>query len=352
VAQNSPDRLRALLLSLGATEAEVDAVGGESRGGDFAAELALRTGPPLTVAAAADRAGMSIEDYIRFWHALGLPTPAADEAAVPAELVSALPVVAQAIQEWLGEDSALGIARVLGSASARLAESLVDAFRLGFEVPRLSAGTSYAEVVEQYVDLLRGSLPPFLDLFAAVFKTHLVQVAYGAWSPDAESVATSRHLMVGFVDLVGYTALARTLSPGELAGLLSRFEDLVADVVTTGGGRLVKLIGDGAMFVADTPDDGCRMALGLCDRLASTEALPPARVGADSGVVLARQGDYFGEVVNRAARLVALANPATVVVSESIAAALDGNSFGLERLPPQALKGFQAPAVTYRLLPR
>lgn len=321
-------------------------------GGDFALELNLRSGPPLTLEEAAAQSGMSEPDFLRLWHAFGLATPPAGVAAIPADLIQAIPVIGVAAVDWLGEEGVMGVARVMGSSSARIAEALVDAFRTGFEVPQLSAGTSYVDVVEQYVDVTQTALTSFNDLLAALVKAHLVKVSYGAWTPDAENQAARRDLFVGFVDLVGYTALTRTLSPRELADLLGRFEDLVADVVTAGGGRLVKLIGDGAMFACDGPAQGCGVALQLCERLAVVETLPPARVGADYGSVLSLYGDYYGEVVNRAARLVALANPATVVVSDTVAAALDGKTFGLERLPEQALKGFHAPAVTYRLIGR
>ena len=358
MAQSSPEgpnadreRFVALLRRLGATDAEAEAAAGQPGGGDFALELNLRTGPPLTLDEAAERTGLGSEDFLRVWHAFGLAAPQPGVASIPAELADAIPVISGAV-ELIGEDSTMGIARVVGSSSARIAEALVDAFRTGFEVPSLSAGTSYVDIVEQYVELTRATLPPFLDLLAAVVKAHLVKVSYAAWTPDIENQAARRQLFVGFVDLVGYTALARTLNPRELTTLLGRFEDLVADVVTAHNGRLVKLIGDGAMFTSSTAVDGCQVALALCERLAADDSLPPARVGADFGSVLSLYGDYYGEVVNRAARLVALAHPATVVVSDSVADALDRKTFGLERLPAQALKGFQAPAVTYRLLSR
>jgi adenylate cyclase len=346
------DRLQDLLRQLGATEGEIATAMTAHRAGDFAVELALRSGPPLTIGQAAAEAGVDAADFLALWRALGLATPPADAAAVPADLAAAAPIVGAVIDEWIGRDAGMGIARVVGAAGARIAEALVDTFRLGFEVPELSAGTSYVSVVQQYVDITRLSMPAFEEFLTAVVRAHVVRVASDTWAPDADNLATRRELFVGFADLVGYTALARTLDPAELASLLARFEDLVADVVTSGGGRLVKLIGDGAMFVAESPADGCAVGLALCERLAVTETLPPARVGADFGSLFGRHGDYFGDVVNRAARLVALANPGTVVVSDTVAAAVDGKSFGVEQLPPQALKGYLAPAVTYRLLPR
>ena len=72
------------------------------------------------------------------------------------------------------------------------------------------------------------------------------------------------------------------------------------------------------------------------------------RVGLACGAVLTQYGDYFGDVVNQAARLVALARPGSVVVSADAAAALAG--WQLQRLPDQALKGFGAPAAVYSLV--
>jgi adenylate cyclase len=105
------------------------------------------------------------------------------------------------------------------------------------------------------------------------------------------------------------------------------------------------------MFVCDGASEGCRTALALSERLSADESLPPARIGADHGSVLSLSGDYYGDVVNRAARLVAVARPGTAVVSDAVAAGADRNLFGFEQLPAQALKGFPVPAVTYRLVP-
>ena len=344
-------RLEDLLRRLGATEEETAAAIAGSIGGPFAVSLVLRSGPPVTVAAAAASTGGTPLEFLRFWRALGLATPDEGAAAVPADLVDALPVITDATQQWLGEDGALGLARVVGSTAARLAEALVDSFRVGFEMPKLTAGASYPDVVEQYVEITRLAMPSFEEFLLAVIKAHVVRVASGAWSPDVVNMSARRDLFVAFIDLSGYTALAATLSPAELANLLVRFEDAIADVATSNGGRLIKLIGDGAMFVCEDASAGCRAALELSDRLGADESLPPARIGADHGSVLSLAGDYYGDVVNRAARLVAVARPGTILVSDGVAEHVDRNLFGFERLPAQALKGFSAPAVTYRLLP-
>jgi len=341
----------ALLHRLGADDDEIREAFAAGSSGDFAVELVLREGrTPLSVDEAASAAGVSPEDFLQLWRALGFLEPDRGQRAIPAALAEALPVVATATRDWLGDDTSHGLARVIGNATAQLAEAVVDAFRIGFEVPQLSAGTSYSDVVEQYVELTRVSMPAFEALVSATLRAHIVRAARGMWAPDEERLATSRERFVAFADLVGYTALSRTMSPGELATMLSRFEETAAEAVTARQARVVKLLGDAVMFVSESPADGCAAALTVCERI-SAAGLPPVRVGADHGSVLSRAGDYYGDVVNRAARLVAVARPGTVVVSETVAAAV-GGAFRLERLPATALKGFQAPAVTYRLLGR
>ena len=344
-------RLLELLRSLGATDEELASTPVEQRSA-LALELVLRAGgPPMRLAAAAQRLNVPVEDLARFWRALGF-TGGPDAAPVPAALVDAQEVLA-ATSELIGAGAALGLARVVGTATARLAEALVDSFRIGFELPELDRGVRYSDVVNGYVGITRDALPAFEAMIIATFRAHLIRVAGGAWAPDLAGTAARRDLAVGFADLVGYTALSRTLDPAALAQLLRRFEDQVSEVLAAHGGRLVKQIGDGVMFTADTAEEGAAIALGLAAAFgpaaAGAEGLPPVRVGLASGSVLTHYGDYYGDVVNLAARLVALAKPGTVVVSaDTVAAAGDG--WLVERLPDQALKGFGAPATVFRLV--
>jgi adenylate cyclase len=342
------ERLEAYLRSLGATEDEIVTARDAGTLGPLALELVLRAGSePVGLAEAASGLGATPDEVARFWRALGFADPAGRR--FPARFVEAQAVISQAATEWLGEETALGIARVIGASSARLAEAIVDAYRMAFEVPELTAGANYRDVVEGYIGITRDTLPALETFVNEVFEAHLVRVAGSAWMPGEDSATTSRDLAIGFVDLVGYTALSRTLDARDLAGLLSRFEDTVGDVLSRNGGRLVKTIGDGVMFAADSAETGCAAALALAAAFAAAAGLPPVRVGLAYGSVLSLYGDYFGDVVNLAARLVALANPGTVVVSETLAERASEHQF--ERLPAQALKGFGAPAAVFRLLP-
>jgi adenylate cyclase len=152
---------------------------------------------------------------------------------------------------------------------------------------------------------------------------------------------------VGFVDLVDSTRLVQQLSIKELGAALTQFDAGAIDTVVAGGGRLVKLIGDEAMFVVPDVDSACAIALELADALAAHPVLPAARGGIAAGEVLSREGDYFGPVVNLAARAVKLADPGRVLASAEVARAADAYRFA--PVGAQRLKGFDEPVKLFRL---
>ena len=73
------------------------------------------------------------------------------------------------------------------------------------------------------------------------------------------------------------------------------------------------------------------------------------RVGLAAGEVLNRDGDYYGSVVNLAARLVALAEPGQILLSEAAAAVADPDT--VEAMGPVEVKGFPDPVPVFRLRP-
>ena len=159
-------------------------------------------------------------------------------------------------------------------------------------------------------------LPALLDLIGAVFRRHLVLVSYQRWSPDEADSAVTLELTVCFADLVGSTGVIRNATPSALAQLVRAFERRVWDAVTAAGGRVVKLIGDEAMFVFEKP----RIAVGVVRQLLQ-ESEPPLRIGLDHGPVVALGGDLYGRTVNVAARLVAVAPARTALASDAVPAA-------------------------------
>jgi adenylate cyclase len=150
-------------------------------------------------------------------------------------------------------------------------------------------------------------------------------------------------LAVGFVDLVGYTEWSESVSLEDQRRALGDFERAAADLVATRGGRLVKTIGDAAMFVTTQAADACRLALDLCAVVDDHPHLTALRGAVGYGDLLGRDGDYFGPVVNLVARAVDQAPPGRVVATQPV----DG--FASSRLDPVALRGIEEPVALWLL---
>jgi adenylate cyclase len=115
---------------------------------------------------------------------------------------------------------------------------------------------------------------------------------------------------------------------------------------------VVKLIGDGAMFVADDALSICEYSLELVERFAGDATLPELRVGLSAGSVVSAGGDFYGDVVNLAARLLTAAKPSTVVADEAVhsrvaATAGAGHDIEFVALGVRPLKGIAEPPASY-----
>ena len=157
----------------------------------------------------------------------------------------------------------------------------------------------------------------------------------------------SQRMCVGFVDLVGSTALAQRLSTRELGTVLTEFEHVAADTVTSAGGRVVKLIGDEVLYTASDEASACTIALNLATTFTDHPVVPAVRAGVAGGDVLLRDGDVFGPVVNLAARAVKVAAAGEVVapVAVAVAAGIRAQMMGRHQL-----KGFDDDLELCRLL--
>ncbi len=237
--------------------------------------------------------------------------------------------------------------RVMGNSFMKIAEAEIAVLRLAFEVPFLEAGGSDLDVMDGYERLTRMMLPEVEGVFASLHRLHLARAARRGWAVDETSGATLAAVAVGFADLAGFTSLASSVTTTELAGIVDTFDEHVGDVVLSNGGQVVKLIGDEVMFVADEVADGLCIARTLAAGIPGAEDLPSVRVGLAAGEVLNRDGDYYGSVVNLAARLVTLAEPGEVLLSGAAAAAAPSEE--VEALDPVEVKGFPEPVASFRL---
>lgn len=274
--------------------------------------------------ALAQSAGVDAAVSERLWRALGFPDVPDDIELFTEADVEALRVLMQRRDNPLLDrgdpiEGVVNQTRAISAGLARVAEVLSDQIAEGVETGRAS-GLDDEEIAALIVDALE-----WTTLSRLVDYALRLQVRAAVWRKlfgAPTEVAAVPALAVGFVDLVGYTAISQELEADELAALVARFEVLTHDTVAQLGGRLVKTIGDEVMFVADEPAVAAAIALRLTERTGDDELLPDARAGLAAGSMLSREGDYYGSVVNLAHRLVELARPGTVVVSGSVHDAL------------------------------
>jgi adenylate cyclase len=286
----------------------------------------------------AELTGVNIEVLERFWRALGFPNVSEDELAFTDLDLEAVRLF-QGMQA-LGAartDTALQLARVIGSSMSRIAEAeLVPGEMVRTDMDSVLAADAFASVADV-------TIPAMARLLEFVWRRQVAAGIQRSMLMRSHGVAPgeSPTLAVGFADMVGFTLLSQHLSDRDLAAVVRRFEEISHDIVTGHGGRVVKMIGDEVMFVVNEVANAARIGLDLAHAYADDELLSDVRVGLASGPVLLRDGDYFGPTVNLAHRIVNIGNPGTVLISDEFCKALleaAPDEFTVQPLRPRLLK--------------
>lgn len=300
-------------------------------------ELRLLGGPRrLRRREVARRVGLPLLSARRVWRALGFANVTDEDVAFTDADADALRRTVGLVRAGLVDEStAVALSRALGQSTERLVSWQVEALA---EHLCQQPGTGSVEVAMHHLAELSDELE---RLLVYSWRRQLA-VAVDRLAGEAELDATaSSALTVGFADLVSYTRLSRRLSPRDLIRLVQRFEAVASDVVAAGGGRIVKTVGDEALFTAADPMAGAVIALSLSEQMAVDTVLPDVRVGIAYGPVLHSLGDVFGSTVNLASRLTSLAQPSTVITDPTTATRLVDDS-GLVLVPQRRrqVRGF------------
>ncbi len=312
----------------------------------------------LTVEEIAVRSAMPVSRVLRALVAAGIP--AEPDSEVPAALEGFLAAFEQG-SALMGEEAILAFSRVLGAAANNVAEAAIALFftELGpgtgregaDELSRARLAEAATTAFVQVPDALRTMV-----LYSFVRAARRGQARGGVTAGGVGGPAVSgpvsgptEHVALGFVDLVGSTAWGQSLGLREQSLALARFESVAWSSAVLAGGRVVKTIGDEVFFAAPSADAACRIGLEVCRAAAQDDVLPPARGAVGAGAVTPREGDYFGPMVNLLSRLVKVAAPGEMVVTEAGAAELSGAEWLLEPLEPASLRGIDGPVQAFHV---
>ncbi|MEP0944570.1 MAG: adenylate/guanylate cyclase domain-containing protein [Rhizobiaceae bacterium] len=158
-------------------------------------------------------------------------------------------------------------------------------------------------------------------------------------------------------DMVGYSRLMELDESGTVARQKACLNDLILPKIHEFEGRLVKTTGDGLLAEFASAVDAVMFSATIQREMIareseiSNERRIRYRVGINVGEIIHDEGDIFGEGVNVAARLEALAEPGGILISESVFNTIKGKlDLGFADLGAQTVKNISQPIKVFQVL--
>ena len=152
-----------------------------------------------------------------------------------------------------------------------------------------------------------------------------------------------------FADIVNYTAM---MQEDENAALekITRFRHVIDIIVEELEGKIIKYYGDGCLVLFNSATDAVEFAK-LLQTDFNEEPKVPVRIGVHMGDVLLRDGNVFGDVVNIASRIQALAPAGGIYISEMVYRNI-ANKKGMDSvfIKEEKLKNVRTPIRIYEVL--
>lgn len=144
-------------------------------------------------------------------------------------------------------------------------------------------------------------------------------------------------------DVVGYSRLLADDS-ASTTSFMGEIHDLVQEKVTESSGTVVNFVGDNFMAVFEDPKDAMRSAIAISGAIEADNAEIPEnrrlrfRMGLDQGEVTVSGGRYFGDALNIAARIQAIAPAGGLSVSGRVYRSLDEPELRFQSIGRKSLK--------------
>ncbi len=160
-------------------------------------------------------------------------------------------------------------------------------------------------------------------------------------------------------DVAGFSRLMGADEAGTLARVMAHRAEVIDPAVTRHGGRVIKIMGDGVLVELASVVEAVACAVDIQRATVAHQAAEPAerrlglRIGIHVGDVLVEGADLYGDGVNIAARLEAMADVGGILVSAAVAEQVAGKVEGtLEDLGERRLKNIDRPIRVFRWLDR
>jgi adenylate cyclase len=299
-------------------------------------------------------------DLLRAIHrSIGFAPPDPGDRARPEDVTMA--DLARLVLDIGGsEESVRRLFRVYADNLRRLVVAEADLYVEYIEGPSREAGSSEPEIMRRGAEVGRRIDPLVVTTLEAIYERHRAHVWTQHSVETAEAVLeraglyqrADRAPAICVVDLTGYTRLTEERGDVAAARLASRLSELVDDVALRHGGRPIRWLGDGGMFLFPDAGAAVRAALEMSEE-APAAGLPTMHIGIQSGPVIFQDGDVYGRTVNVAARIADVAGPGEVLTSEATMRQIEGLDVEWTEVGPVELQGVAEPVVLFRsALPR
>lgn len=275
------------------------------------------------VAEAADRSGLEPDAVRRL---LTTVWPGRSVEWVAEDDVTLLQTFKFALEGGVPESAVLELMKVYSDALTRVAEA--ETRLTGFFVPNSErGGPTQREAFEAYRTSIERLMPlaaPVVDYFhrKALLQASRLDVARNLAERFGLSARPSEpgqiEMAVAFVDLSSFTPMTAEMGDLIAADILTRFSAIVREAAYRHDGSVVKQIGDAFMLVFPQASSAVSCLLDVDRRASQEPQFPALRGGIAFGLVLYREGDYVGSLVNLASRLADEAERHQVLITPEV----------------------------------
>ena len=157
-------------------------------------------------------------------------------------------------------------------------------------------------------------------------------------------------------DVVGYSRMVGEDEAGTIARLKALRKDFIEPLIAEYHGRIVKLMGDGALVEFASAVDAVECAVAVQNGVAEWEAAVPDdrrlafRIGINVGDIIVEDGDILGDGVNVAARLEGLAEPGGICIARNVWNQVKAKlGLPFEPMGEHRVKNIAEPITVYRI---
>jgi adenylate cyclase len=162
-------------------------------------------------------------------------------------------------------------------------------------------------------------------------------------------MSTRQLAAVLFTDVAGYTAMMQE-DEAYAISTVRHFREVLESSVNDYNGKIIQFYGDGCLLLFSSSVDAVKFAKNLQLEFVKPPAVP-ARIGIHMGDVLMNEGNIFGDAVNIAARLQALASPGEVYFSEVVQHTIaNKKEFNTRFVREESLKNVREPVRVFELI--